>query len=163
MVTIENKPETKKRIIPASNLDLTMQSLEPKWQDLNPELKLLLQEYVNTVKDVDYYKTYEGILQMYTRDARLGNLSKTNNEFSRVTRCFELAGELLMMKADINMSALPFLICLNKGVSILELSSSKGGFARIQMNTIREENISEMVEAPKRGLFMPKQNDNVMR
>jgi hypothetical protein len=47
----------------------------------------------------------------------------------------------------------PFLICLSRVATLLEISQSKGGFLRKQMNTLRMENMQGEIEPPKKSLF----------
>jgi len=47
----------------------------------------------------------------------------------------------------------PFLIALSRAATRMELSQSKGGFLRKEMNTFTSKNINEDAEPPKKSLF----------
>jgi len=148
------------RSIPANFLDLQMQITDPAWQNLSPELQAKLMrnigeqiekeivdgQEVEVKKQV--YEKLSGVLAVYTRDIRLGNLSSFNGEFEFVSYYLELAVDLLQDgKPD------ACVVALNKALARLELSSSRGGFLRKLFNTFRSENVSSSIEPEKRNIM----------
>jgi len=89
-----------------------------------------------------------GLLSFFTRDLRLGNLNEFNNELETCRYLLDLANDLLT--ADM---IKPFLITLSRVASIIETSQSKKGFLRRQMNTLRQETVSQQIEPQKKGFF----------
>ena len=83
--------ELSDRATPVNELDLQMQLVEPGWQNLSPQLRTLLIRKVNeTVQETkegivrkEFYEELSGILAVYTRDIRLGNLSQWSGEYER--------------------------------------------------------------------------------
>ena len=144
------------RQVPANDLDMQMQITNPAWQRLSPQLRSKLVKIVGeqniTLKDGTTQKQniaeeLHGLLGIYTRDVRLGNLSAWNGEFDFVRYYLEFSVDLL----SVNMP--DACICaLNRALSVLELSNSKSGFLRKLINTIRQENYSN-VEPEKRNLM----------
>lgn len=96
-----------------------------------------------------------GLLGFYTRDMRLGNLSKFDNELYTCRYMIDLANDLL----SVDMIE-PFLISLSRAATILETSQSKGGFLRGMMNTLRQEHIKQEIEPQKKGFFGGKKDLN---
>ena len=150
---IEYKQEP--RNVPASELDLQMQITDPAWQRLTPQLrnKLIVKigEQIVKVNGKDttqnIVEELHGILGVYTRDIRLGNLSAWNGESDFVRYYLELAVDFL----GVDMPS-ACVTALNRALSVLELSSSKSGFLRKLINTIRQENYSN-VEPEKRNFM----------
>lgn len=146
------------RNVPANDLDMQMQVTDPAWQNLSPELQAKLMKYVGekTVRKLINNKEQEvkeqvfqklsGILAVYTRDARLGNLSQMNGEYEYVSYYFELAVDLLE-----NEMPNACVVALNKALSKLEVSSSKAGFLRKMLNTFRHESLNNSLEAEKKS------------
>ena len=140
------------RSVPSNELDLQMQITDPAWQRLSPDLQEKLLKLVGTeIQDniqKEIYEKLSGILGIYTRDIRLGNLSAYNGEFEFVSYYLELAVDLLS-------AGFPeACICsLNKALAILELSSSKSGFLRKLINTFRQERITNVLEPEKKNLM----------
>jgi hypothetical protein len=97
-----------------------------------------------------------GLLGFYTRDMRLANLSTFNGEVEYCQYFTDLAGDFLQT----NMVE-PFIICLQRVATILELSQSKSGFLRRKMNTFTQESIRKGFddEPPKKQLFGVKKRD----
>ena len=154
-----------KRQIPQSELDLNMMTINTEWGSphVSPELRSRLAQ-VYKYKDKDGKETIVesskwGLLSYYTRDLRFGNLSRWDNELATCQYHLNLAGDFLHENMDE-----PFLICLQRVATILELSQSKGGFFRKMMNTFRQELSETQEEPPKKSLFgMGKKQDNYGR
>ena len=89
-----------------------------------------------------------GLLGYYTRDMRLANLSLWNGEVNYCQYYLDLANDFLQAEM-----IEPFLICLSRVATMLELSQSKGGFLRKQMNTLRTESKHGELEPPKKKLL----------
>lgn len=137
--------------MPANDLDMQMLITDPAWQNLSPQLREQLIKLISTTVDEqgnikEEYSELHGILGVYTRDIRLGNLSSFNGEFEFVSYYLELAVDLL---EDGQPSAC--VVALNKGLSILELSSSKGGFLRKLLNTLVTESYTNSLEPEKKN------------
>ena len=143
------------RTVPANDLDLQFQVTEPTWQQLSEGLqkKLSRSKGLTTIKNdngqdvqVEIREYLSGILAVYTRDMRLGNLS--TQEFEYVSYYVDLAVDLLEEGFP---SAC--VVALNKALSRLEISSSKGGFLRKLFRTSRNENVLTSMEPPKKNPF----------
>lgn len=148
-----------KRVIPLTELDLQMQMVEPEWgkTGISRELRSQLQQYaIDDDGQVFDEGSLWGLLGYYTRDIRLGNLSYAMGEMKYCRYYLDLAGDLLsakMYKA--------FLVSLQRAVTIIELSQSKGGFLRRRQNTITSESYNRQeTEPPKKGFFSGKKNKN---
>lgn len=149
-----NKNPTQKRILPQSELDLQLMTTDSVWgkQDVSPELKARLNKYFLTKdeegKEEVTIESLWGLLGFYTRDMRLANLSAFNGEFVYCQYFLDLANDFLQAEM-----IEPFVICLSRVATILELSQSKGGFLRRRMNTFTQEGLTGEVEPPKKNLF----------
>jgi len=144
------------RKLPVNELDLTFMTTEPAWgreapAELQSKLvKLVGQAYLTedgrTVIDAE---PMYGLLAMYTRDLRLGNLAVWNGEVDVCVHWLNLAGDLLR---DGYIES--FFSALSRVITMLELSQSKGGFLRRRHGTITQEKTgSEGVEPARRGLM----------
>lgn len=162
--------EEQKRILPRSELEFNLMMTDTVWgtSQINPELKeRLSKEYGyydykrdaagNLLLDEEgrpqraLYIKEEGLWSMlgfYTRDMRLGNLGVWNGELANATYYLNLANDFLHSKM-----VEPFLICLSRVATILELSQSKGGFFRRRVNTLTQEHFSTEMEPKKKTLF----------
>lgn len=156
-MTIEFKQPTQqppqKRPVPQSELDFHMMTTNSMWgnQEVSPELREKLSKKIKVNEDGSAQVSKSslwGLLGFYTRDLRLGNLASWNGEVYYCQYYLDLAND--MLQADM---IEPFLICLSRAATMLELSQSKGGFFRRLMNTLRMENISGEMEPPKKQLF----------
>jgi len=143
----EDKPL---REVPVNELDLQLQTTNPKWGDyISPEFRARL---MTESKTEDELKLWE-LLQFYTRDVRLGNLSATELNYCRYY--LDLAADCLE-----NQYKNSFIIALSRAVTVLETSQSKGGFLRKLFGTVRHESESiERREPIKRGLFGQKKGE----
>ncbi len=144
-----------KRITPQSELDLHMIITDPAWGKvdmMSPSLKARLSRLVKAQneegKSENFIENLWELLGMYTRDMRLANLSVWDGELEYVSYYLDLAGDFLE-----NDMVRPFIICLARAATRLELSQSKGGFLRRRMNTFSQENIQGELEPPKKSLF----------
>lgn len=140
--------------LPASDLDLNLMLTNSVWgrQEVPEELKEALSKfYAEPGEDGKVVITKSsawGLLGIYTRDLRLGNLSDWNNELIVCRYMIDLASDLLSS----NMAE-PFLISMSRAASILETSQSKGGFLRKIMNTLIQKQTVQQLEPPKRGFM----------
>ena len=87
-----------------------------------------------------------GLLSYYTKDMRLGNLDQS--DYVRAVYYLDLAGDCLR---DGYTSA--FMACIQRVITVLELSQSKKGFLRKAMGTIRQENITGEMEPKKTSIL----------
>lgn len=156
--------QNQKRTLPQSELDFALLTTDSVWgkPDVSPELKARLNRFYAT-KDADGKEGFTveslwGLLGYYTRDMRLANLSVWNGELEYVRYYIDLAGDYL--HSD---QVEPFLVTLSRAATRLELSQSKGGFLRRQLNTITEENVNMDREPPKKSLFGMGKKDGEMR
>jgi hypothetical protein len=99
-------------------------------------------------KDIDIIESLWGLLGYYTRDMRLGNLSEWNGELEYCKYHLDLAGDFLQTGM-----IEPFIICLSRVATVLELSQSKRGFLRSKQNTFTHEQITGEIEPPKSRLL----------
>jgi len=150
--TNDHTHEKAPRSVPANELDLQMQMTEPGWQELSTDLRSKLMKIISKEevdgKTVITYEELSGILALYTKDIRLGNLSTWNGEYEYVSYYLELAVDLL--QSEFPMSCI---VAMNKALAHLELSGSKSGFLRKLFNTIFSENVSKTMEPEKRRLM----------
>ncbi len=153
---------TQKRVLPQSELDFHLMTTDSVWgkADVSQELKEKLEKYFS-VKDDKGKQLYDkegnpvvnaqslwGLLGFYTRDMRLANLSFFNGEVQYCQYYLDLANDFLQAQM-----VEPFVICLSRVATMLELSQSKGGFLRKMMNTLRTEAMHGELEPPKKQLF----------
>ncbi len=154
--------QQQKRVLPQSELDFHLMTTDSVWgkADVSHELKVKLEKYFS-VKDANGKPLFDekgnpvvnaeslwGLLGFYTRDMRLANLSSWNGEVEYCQYYLDLANDFLQAQM-----CEPFLICLSRVATMLELSQSKGGFLRRQMNTLRTEAMHGEFEPPKKQLF----------
>jgi len=154
--------ENQKRVLPQSELDFHLMTTDGVWgrNDISPELKERLTKYYVQRDDKGDIvlgddgspaitsQSYWNLLGFYTRDMRLANLSTWNGEVEYCQYFLNLANDMLQAE-----QIEPFLISLSRVATMLEISQSKGGFLRRQMNTLRTENLQGEVEPPKKQLF----------
>ena len=142
------------RTTPQSELDLQMLMTDPKWgNEVSPELKLKLTKILGYVRTKDdkleaIQESLWGLLSMYTRDIRLGNLSQFYGEVYYVQYYLDLAGDCLR---EGYVGA--FMKSLSLAVTVLEVSQSRGGFLRKRHNTYTQESYNENKEPQKQSLF----------
>lgn len=155
-----------KRLLPSSDIDFNMLVTDPTWgrqEDVNislrntlaKEIKIVAEDPQGNKKRLEFNVSAWDLLDFYKRDLRLGNLrSKTGkNPFQRddVEVCefyLNLAGDFLECKLY-----KPFLICLRRVITTLELSHSRGGFFRRLLQTFRTENVTQQINPPKKSMF----------
>lgn len=150
------------RVKPASDLDFNLMITETLWgssfvsqelqQHLTKSFQMVDSEgkpvFDNKGEPVVTKEALWGMMSFYTRDLRLSNLSYKSNEIQYCMNYLDLAGDFLkegMIK--------PFLVCLSRVATVTELAQSKGGFLRRQMNTLRTENVDELLEPKKKSIF----------
>lgn len=154
--------ETQRRVTPQSELDLNLMLTDSVWgkpevsNGLKAKLsKVFAQQDENGELTVDEkgnpkitIESLWDLLGFYTRDMRLANLSLWNGEVQYCQYYLDLANDFLQAGM-----IEPFLICLSRVATMLELSQSKGGFLRRNMNTLRTESVSGDLTPPKKKLF----------
>jgi hypothetical protein len=146
------------KVKPSDVLDFNLMVIDSVWG--KDSISLDLQEKLKNVKAT--YKDAEGnlyvdkeslwgLLGFYTRDMRLSNLD--TQQFRYTVYYTDLAGDFLK-ENFIN----PFLICLSRVATILELSQSRGGFLRNRQNTLTQEWINRGggLEPPKKNILTGK-------
>ena len=150
----ESNNQTSNRVLPRSDLDFNLMTTNGVWgtKDINPELQARLMKYYaykdeNGAVKIDKSSLWS-LLGFYSRDLRLANLSTWNGEVFYCQYYLDLSADFL--REDM---IEPFLICLSRVASVLELSQSKGGFLRRRMNTFSQENITGELEPKKKTLF----------
>lgn len=174
---IQKDLKEQKRIKPSSNIDLQLMTTNSVWGESSinkavtdrlkipggkiyykkgdtiqtPQGLVKFDEDVTINLDTDYWS----LLDVYTRDMRLGNISKKDGEMEYCQYMLDLATDLLQddFKAG-------FTAAIRRLATVLELSQSKGGFLRNKFNTLTYEQYSEEREPPKKGLFGAKRNNN---
>lgn len=160
--TKQQPKQQQRRVMPKSELDLTLMTTDSVWgkSEVPPQLQNALKRFEKVLdKEGELIHDKEGnpivtednlwsLLGFYTRDIRLANLSMWDGEFQYCQYFLDLAGDLLSEKL-----LEPFIICLRRVATILELSQSKGGFLRRRMNTFTSESTPLGGEPPKKSLF----------
>lgn len=135
------------RIIPRNDLDLNMLTTESVWgkDGVSRTLRERLVQSVNADGNVEGRELW-GVLSYFTRDMRLANLDR-----KQTINCeyyLNLAGDFL------NEEMLePFILCLSRAASILELSQSKKGFLRKRLGTFTHEQHKKNDEPAKMSLM----------
>jgi hypothetical protein len=150
----DEKEMEKRRSVPQSDLDFNLMTTDPVWggQGIDDTLRAKLKRA--TIRyDAEGNPVYDkeelwGLLNFYTRDMRLANLSKFDGEILYVKFYLDLAGDFL--QSDMIQ---PFIISLSRAATVLELSQSKNGFLRRRMNTFTQEQFKTEMEPPKKKLF----------
>lgn len=146
--------EQQKRVLLRNNLDYEMELTNTMWGNvnINPDLKEKLTQkygYLNAEGNlIVKNESLWSLLGFYTRDLRLGNLSSINGEIKYCQYYLDLANDYLQAQM-----VPPFLICLSRVATVLELSQSKGGFFRRRSNTMTQENIQAGGEPEKKSLL----------
>lgn len=157
-VSPEEQAILQRRAPPQNELDLVLMTTESVWgkQEVSSEIKERLNKFFLT-QDEEGNEGYTignlwGLLGYYTRDMRLANLNPLTGEVKYCQYYLDLAGDFLQAGM-----IEPFIICLSRVATELELSQSKGGFLRRKMSTFTHEQIHQEIEPPKRKLFGGKQ------
>jgi hypothetical protein len=159
----ENEEDKKLRQTPLNELDMQMILTKPQWGDdsISNELKVRLQGISRETINGDHLISKQDLWQLldfYTQDIRLGNLSTTNGEVNYCRYYLDLAGDCL--REGYYRS---FVKCLSLAITVLEISQSRGGFLRTKQNTIRKENVYEEKEPKKTSLFGKQKPDEYNR
>lgn len=143
-----------RRTSPTNELDLSLMTTDSVWgkPEVSQELKTRLnrQFLANNEegKEETVIESLWGLLGFYTRDMRLANLSQFNGEVEYCRIYLDLANDLLQ-----NGNTEPFIIALSRVATMLELSQSKNGFLRKNINTFRQETMTGELEPKKKSLF----------
>lgn len=153
------------RIMPENALDYNMMMIESEWgrpesisRDLLEKLSKVKGFYVDkegkplfnddgspdTIKE-----SLWSMLGFYTRDMRLSNLDAP--QFKYCVFFLDLCNDFL--RVDM---IEPFLTCLSRVATVLELSQSRGGFLRNRQNTLTTETRFNLAEQQKRSLLTGK-------
>lgn len=161
-------PPPVRRIMPQSELDLNMMITDTVWGSnfITPELHAsLIQEYAvydekgkiittSDGKPMLNKQSLWGMMGYYTRDLRLANLDPKNNEIFYAQYYLDLGGDCLK-EGYIQ----AFLVCMSRVATLLEVSQSKNGFLRKQLNTLRTETTQEILDPQKKSLFGTKKRE----
>lgn len=154
-------PNNPKRAIPQSELDFNLMTTNTEWGSA-----YIPEELRNKLSKMVMYDGEDGnkffakeqlwdLLGFYTRDMRLANLS--GGELTYCQYYLDLANDFL--RCDF---IEPFLVCLSRVATVLELSQSKAGFLRKRMHTLTQEHYQESVEPKKNTFFGVKQKSEGM-
>jgi hypothetical protein len=140
-----------RRIAPQSGLDFNMLLTDTMWgsPQISKQLSTKMKNRAESggQNDEDQQAAWE-LLAFYTRDNRLGNLSRMFGEVEICSHYTDLAGDLL--REGMNDS---FATSLARSATVLELSQSVGGFLRKRQNTLTTENLQGEVEPQKKRLL----------
>jgi hypothetical protein len=143
------------RQVPLNDLDLQYLLTQPAWgkDDIPQELKDHLTQIIGEVKDEhdqtqQIYAELWGLLGMYTKDIRLGNLSRVWGEVAYVQFYLDLAADCLTERY-----LRAFIKSISLAVTVLEVTQSAGGFLRKRQGTVTYEQHKREEEPAKQGLF----------
>lgn len=156
----EQQNDQARRQVPQSDLDFNLMTTDPVWgtSQVSPELQKMLSKTIEGVDSAGNPKFSEqklwGMLNYYTRDVRLGNLSKWD-ELPYVEYYLNLAGDFLQCGM-----VRPFLVSLSRAATKIELSQSKGGFLRRRLSTFTKEEYKSEIEPSKKTLFGTKKKED---
>lgn len=147
--------------IPANELDYFQRITDPSWSDLTEDMKdrlskIIKQTYNEGSKRWQLEKEErKTLLEVYKRDLRLGNLSKEKGLLNLEMSEMEFCMIWLNIATDCLTEDYPesFRIALSRVISVLELSQSREGFMRKQMNTISMETKQINDEPKKKSIF----------
>lgn len=105
----------------------------------------------NNQPKIELHKDLWGILQIFNRDWRLGNIDK-REEAVYIRHYINLTTDILnLLGEDFNQSAM---ICLSYALCVNETSQAKGGFVRRILNTfIHKTNTNNEDQPQKRSMF----------
>ena len=162
-----NQERTNTSNIPYNELHLQFMTTEPAWgkestSDLYDGLSTTLKK-IRKDETGKFYITDEdkrnlwGYLAFFTRDLRLGNLSVTMGEVDYCRYYLEFAGNCLHFNLIKS-----FITALQKVISTIEISQSKGGFLRRRGGggTITREDITpQQQNTGLKGVFGGKQEE----
>lgn len=154
-----------KRRPPESNLDFNMAVLNSVWgkdEEISPELKERLSKnfFMRDDSTGKLIKDGEGnflvnkkylwsVLGFYTRDMRLANINDV--QLAYCSYYIDLASDFL--QEDF---LEPFIVCLSRSATVLELSQSRGGFLRKRQTTLTTEEYKKDLEPAKKSLITGK-------
>jgi hypothetical protein len=159
------------RFMPENTLDYNMMMIESEWgrdESINAALLDKLQKIKGFYVDKDNNPIIDeagnpefvkeslwGMLGFYTRDMRLSNLDASQFRYS--VFYLDLCNDFL--RVDM---IEPFLTCLSRVATVLELSQSRGGFLRNRQNTLTTETRFNLAEQQKRSILTGKQTEAKM-
>lgn len=135
---------------PISDIDMQYRTIDPTWgktdvpQELRDKLSYIVKMRGENGGEKYLEESLWGLLGYYSRDMRMANLSKNNNEFGYCQYYLDLAGDCLREGYLES-----FLTALSRVITVLELSQSKEGFFRKMSNTFRSEQTLETTEHKK--------------
>lgn len=143
------------RRLPFTDLDLSMSMINPTWgtAEVSDELKVMLNQLFNAQDEEEKILSLWGLLAYYTRDLRMGNLSRGKGPFvkdeqSEAEFYLNFAGDLL--ESGYKNS---FMVALRRVMTVIELSQSRNGFTRKNMGTVRHETSHKDNTPTKKSLF----------
>ena len=158
--------EVRSQSVPESALDYNLRMVESDWgkdESISPELIKKLTKIKGFYIDQNGKPILNGegeyatikeklwaTLGFYTKDMRLSNLDTA--QFRYCVHYTDLAADCL--RVDM---IEPFLVCLSRTATVLELSQSRGGFLRNRQNTLTTEQRLSSLEPNKRSLFTGKE------
>ena len=170
--------QNERRITPSTDLDLQLLVTNPVWgksteltQKVKKDLKKIEKRHVKKgdiiIRDGSMFEAtadsiqedernlWEELQAIYTRDLRLGNLSKWDGQVEKVKYYIDLAGDFLQEGFRE-----PFFKSIKNAITELEISQSTAGFLRNRQATFTHEAINKDLGAPKRNLLgMAKSGD----
>lgn len=135
-----------------NNLDFNLLVINPNWKESNPSfLRKDNTRYIQTADGEIYINTNDLItnLDFFTRDIRLSNYS--DEDVKNVRWYLEYAGVMAQQKYF-----KAFNFCLLQVANFSETSQGKKGFLRKILNTLRTENIQNLLEPPKKSFMTGK-------
>lgn len=141
---------------PYNELEMQFMVTQPAWgREVTPELynkvsKIMRQNaYTNEEGNlVIPAQPLWGLLSMYTRDLRLGNLNPLTGELEYCRYWLDYAGDLLR-----NGYPDSFLSALSRVITLLELSQSKSGFLRRRQGTVTTEKYEAQLKPNDNGIL----------
>jgi hypothetical protein len=161
-----NRQQQTKAPRPSNELDFQQQMLDPfiSSEYVDPSFANKFREFIilkddkgepildaNGQMQVTINKDLWGILQMFTRDWRLGNIDK-REEAVAIRHFLDLTTDILVTLGDEFRE--PALMCFERALCVNETSQSKGGFVRRMSNTFfhNTKNVEENSKQ-KRNFF----------
>jgi len=156
-----NNQDAQRRLLLRNELDFQLALSNTTWggAEISQELKdKLSHSYGYVAEDgktiITSRDSLWALLGFYTRDLRLGNLSKWDNEVQYCDYYLKLANNYLFFG-----ETEAFLIALSNVINLLELSQSRGGFFRRRSNTLTQEHFSQELEPEKKNFFSRPKRD----
>ena len=139
-----------------SNLDFNLLVINPNWKESTPSFlkKTESTRYIETPDGETFVNVNDLItnLDFFTRDIRLSNYN--DEDIINVRWYIEFAGVMAQNKF---FDAFNF--CLLQVANYSETSQGRKGFLRKILNTLTTENISKVLEPPKKNILTGKTNN----